>query len=49
MKNLRNSVIALLLTVGLAACSGSPTGPDYTPGPNNYTPGPNNYTPGPNN
>ena len=50
MRNLRSSLLALLLTVGTAACGTSITGPDgYTPGPDNYTPGPDNYTPGPGN
>jgi hypothetical protein len=50
MKNLRNALLALALTVGTAACGSNLTGPEtgeYIPGPGSYIPGPGSYIPGP--
>jgi hypothetical protein len=50
MSKLPNALVALLLTLAVAACGSSVTGPEtseYTPGPGSYTPGPGSYTPGP--
>lgn len=44
MKILRRSLLAMLLTVGTAACGTSLTEP-YTPDSGNYTPDSGNYTP----
>lgn len=44
MKSLRRMLLAFTLTLGLAACGSSITGP-YTPDSGNYTPDSGNYTP----
>lgn len=44
MKTLRRTLLAFVLTLGLAACGSSITGP-YTPDSGNYTPDSGNYTP----
>lgn len=44
MKTLRRTLLALALTLGIAACGNSITGP-YTPDAGNYTPDAGNYTP----
>jgi hypothetical protein len=46
MKTLRNSILALALSVGLAACGSSITGP-HTPDPGQHTPDPGQHTPDP--
>jgi hypothetical protein len=45
MKTLQRALLALLLTVGVAACSNSITGPDHTPDPGLFhTPDPGLFT-----
>lgn len=44
MKTIRRTLLAFILTLGLAACGSSITGP-YTPDSGNYTPDSGNYTP----
>ena len=44
MKTLRNTLLALALTLGVAACGNSITGP-YSPDAGNYSPDAGNYSP----
>ena len=46
MKTVRNSLLALTLSLGVAACGTSITGP-YNPDPGQYNPDPGQYNPDP--
>lgn len=47
MRNLRNFLLVLLLSLGATACGASITGPDHVPDPGSHVPDPGSHVPDP--